>query len=497
MPEADRTRLAARLPAEYLGFGYAPLMPADLISVANIAGDLSSASLGATADGTAIAAIRAQTLADRRAVAAATHGAAGIVTATVDRAVGRRLNDTGIWSVVRATPFWSFGPDGALVEMAADELSWNFDTNGLPLGTAHAGQRINVEANSRTPGRTGWTNNGLSSAVSAAGPNGVLGDATTITESLASTVHETLSGNAVITSGLPYSVSVFAYPGACINVQGLGRAAAFGSNAWANFQLSGAGAVGSIGSAVTRSSVVRYGDWYWCTYTAPATASGSLPLVSLMMGQSLTDGRGPFYAGTGRDVTFGPVWIEQAEFASLPILPPISTPGASTRAQGLVSVPVPLLGARFNRRQGVLVIEWNSQPGPFTSASDTDAFGLISLGDTTANEVMGAVLNPAHNLIEFRRVVGGVALPAASVAITPPAAGVSTRCAIAWDADAGLMQIAARGTAGTLLTAQTSIPAITHVMPGRFSTTRPHFGGLRLAEIRPLAAFGATLAAMT
>ena len=175
----------------------------------------------------------------------------------------------------------------------------------------------------------------------------------------------------------------------------------------------------------------------------------------------------------------------------------MGSPGSPTRGQGSVSISIRDLGSRYNRRQGVLIIDWNSQPGAFASAADTDVMGLVSLGDLSANEVMGLLINPAHTSVEFRRTVGGVAQSTASRAITAPAVGETIRCAMAWDIDAGLMQVAARGAVGTQLAGQTAIPAITHVMPGRFSTTRPLYGRIHGLEIRPAAMFGTTLAALT
>ncbi len=490
MPEADRTRLSARVTADYLGFSYAPVMPVDLISVANIAADISSASLGATAGKASVAASRAQTLADRIAVSAIAQGAAGIVAATVDRSVGRRLNDTALWSVTRATPFWSFGPDGALVETASDTLPWSFDlATNASLGAAFAGARVNWLPNPRAEGLppTSW--------VVPTGPAGVTITSSSFTASGMTGLELTItgSGSGVVQLQFGSLSGVVGSPGQTWSAAVFHQLV---SGSMANLALSllirqGTAAGTFLGDSPGVSLVP--------TTAALSTQRGQVVMASAMAGTERVMSRVYITTSGAVDavIRFALPQLEQAPFSSAPILPPVGSPSSFTRAQGLVSVPVRDLGARYNPRQGVVVVEWNSQPGPFTSAADTDAFGLISLGDTTANEVMGVVLNPAHNLIEFRRVVGGVAQTAASVSITPPAAGQSTRCAFAWDADAGLIQVAARGAAGTQITGQTSVPAITHVMPGRFSTTRPHFGGLRLAEIRPLAVFGSTLAAMT
>ncbi len=213
----------------------------------------------------------------------------------------------------------------------------------LDLGLLIEGQRTNLEANPRTPGRTGWSNVGLSSAMPAVGPNGVMGDATVFVEASTTDQHQSLSGAAMpFTAGDLYSVSFFARPGTCAFVQSIGRQLPFGSDVFANFGLNGAGSVGTVGSSVTRASITRYGDWYVCSYTAPAAASGAQQPIGLYMAQSLTDARVPVYLGTGRDVTLGPVWIEQAPFPTTPPLP--ATSGVATRLVESLSAPLSDLG---------------------------------------------------------------------------------------------------------------------------------------------------------
>ena len=186
---------------------------------------------------------------------------------------------------------------------------------------------------------------------------------------------------------------------------------------------------------------------------------------------------------------------EAGPFASSVIGP--TTTAAVTRAEGTVSIPIRHLGSRYSYRQGTIIVDWNSQSGGFVSGADTDFFGIISLGDLGANELMGLLINHAHNAVVFRRTVGGVVQSTANVAITPPTPGQTIRSAFSWDIGAGLMQVAARGAVGAQLTGQTLLPVITHVMPGRFSTTRPLSGCLNGLEIRPAAVFGALLAALT
>jgi hypothetical protein len=233
-----------------------------------------------------------------------------------------------------------------------------------------------------------------------------------------------------------------------------------------------------------------------------STAPQRLQTVRVGAGSPVASGwRYDCTAGSAIDITITYVLPQQenaaaANFASAPIVPPTGAPAASARAQGSVSIPVQQLGARWNCRQGILILDWNSQPGPFTSAADADWFGLISWGDTTANERLGLLLNPAHTRIEARCTAGGAVQTASAVTITAPAAGVTTRAAVAWDLDAGFLQAAARGLAGSKV-ALTALPIQGFIMPGRYATSNPLFGRTRDAEIRPAALFDAALAALT
>lgn len=61
MPEADRLRLAGRLPADYVGYGYAPLLADDMKAVAAVASDVAASST--QADASVVAAAAQATLA--------------------------------------------------------------------------------------------------------------------------------------------------------------------------------------------------------------------------------------------------------------------------------------------------------------------------------------------------------------------------------------------------------------------------------------------------
>ncbi|MBX9751161.1 MAG: hypothetical protein K5Q68_16345 [Roseococcus sp.] len=471
MPQADRTRLAARLPADYLGFGYAPLLPDDMRAVAEIGQDVAAAPPLLDADNALIVADVAATRVERTAASSSASAAAGMVTATADRTTGRRLNDVDLWNVVRATSSWNFGPDGLLAETLADSLAWDFDpATGVPQGAAFAGARTNLVANSAL---------GITNAGPLPNLNVSSTDIPTINPALGLRKHTrdtatgdtnigTHAGNFSLTGGIPYAYSLWVY---------LPAAQSYGVSPSLTLQPDVAH---TLHSAVN-ADFARRDQWQRISRVFSPTSTGSVPFVLRLV----ADNGSVVYS-----------CAPQAEAAWFPSNHFVTTGSAAARAQGSIDIPVRVLGNRYNYRQGVLIVEWSSQSGPFASASTSDWFGLVSLGDLGANAA-GIVIRPDHTQAQLWRVAGGVGQTSAFVTMSAPTAGQATKVACAWDIDQGLMQIAARGTAGTQLTGQSAFPDVSHVMVGRFGSGRPLFGRISGLEMRPAAAFGATLAAMT
>jgi hypothetical protein len=438
------------------------------------------------------AADRAQTGADRIAASSSASAAAASVPATADRTVGRRLNDTAIWSMVRATPAWGFGVTGNLEEAPIDTVQWEFDTATLaPFGLVFAGARTNIMTNPRFEGG--------SRAIGVIGSGGVYPTGVTFT---GAGVTQEILGFADWRGAPAMQLRLTAASAPSSTTLGLpGSITATSSD---NVIFSGFVWVsGGFSANITQS--------FWAGVTG-GVAIATVPQISttaaLLVSNRVSTGiaqtcgfRLNWTAGSVIDVTLT-IALPQAEnagtanFASGRILPAIGAPAISTRAQGISDISVQQLGTRWNRRQGILIVDWNSQPGPFTSAADADWFGLISWGDRTANERLGILINPAHTSIQARCTAGGVVQTASPLTITAPAAGVTTRAAVAWDRDAGFLQVAARGSVGTKV-ALTALPIPGWIMPGRFGTTNPLFGRLQGAEVRPAALFDAGLAALT
>ena len=122
----------------------------------------------------------------------------------------------------------------------------------------------------------GWSKvNTTVTANSIAAPNGTV-TADTITDSNdgAATAHSTTTANQSLTSGLTYTISVYAKAGTQPGIAFIFPSSAFTSNLSARFNIS-TGTIASLDSGLT-GSITAVGDgWYRCTATATATATAS------------------------------------------------------------------------------------------------------------------------------------------------------------------------------------------------------------------------------
>lgn len=499
---AASDRLAAITASSFANGAHRTAFPQVCNDTATVAGEIAADKAAAAASEDAAAASaaltaadRVQTGADRVAASASAQAAAATIPILGDRTVGRRPSDTAIWPMLRATPAWGFGVNGALEESAVDTLRWEFDpTTRAPLGAAFAGARTNLVQNPRFDGAT----------------LGVIGSGGVLPSSVNSVLPAGMSQEVVAVgtiNGRPYiDWRVFGTAASADFVRFQSRTAsitwaASEPVAWTGGYALVAGSLTGFTTYAMRLPLASVASGGQVTVPAPtSTIQAGSSVAAMNAGTSLAAVEWLFGYGAGVaiDATFRFVMpqIQRGRFMSAPILPAIGTPAASTRAQGSVTQPVQQFGTRWNYRQGLILVDWNSQPGPFTSADDADWFGLISWGDTTADNRLGILVNPAHTSVEARVTAGGAVQTASARAITAAAAGVTTRAAVAWDLDAGFLQVAARGSAGSKV-ALTALPVPGFIMPGRFGTSHPLFGRLQGYDLRPAALFDSALAALT
>jgi hypothetical protein len=107
-----------------------------------------------------------------------------------------------------------------------------------------------------------------------------------------------VSQNASITSGIAYTLSVFAKAGSRTFLQLFFNSTEFGAQAFANFDLS-TGVAGTIGSSTVATITSAGGGWYRCSISATATATGASSASLIQLITSSTAARNQNYTGDG------------------------------------------------------------------------------------------------------------------------------------------------------------------------------------------------------
>ena len=112
------------------------------------------------------------------------------------------------------------------------------------------------------------------------------------------------------TAGQTNTFSVFVKNGTVNYVQLFFATATHGSNAFANFDLTGAGALGTVGSAATASITASTNGFFRLTFSAPCTSSGTSG-VFIQMIASATDARASSITRSGQTMVLWGAQLEQ------------------------------------------------------------------------------------------------------------------------------------------------------------------------------------------
>lgn len=305
-------------------------------------------------------------------------------------------------------------------EFGADEARFEGPSRALRAER----QGTNLVANIRTPAGTGWTNTGVT-PTTITGPDGVAGSAVQLNEGAATGTHTTAHGVTSYTSGLLYPQSALVRAGTCSSVQLVFSSASHGLDAWANFDLTGAGAVGTFGLAVTRTMIRALGGgWFWCEMVAPATATASANAALVFMTTGPTAARAQSYAGTNRTLDLFWVWTEQAAIASTPALPPVGSPAAATRGRDNVEGLLTAAGLGPNGAGTILF------RGSLDALSIGAGQALFEVCDGTTSNGFRLTADAASSNLLLARTTGGAEATASLGTLT---AGADLRGGITGD----------------------------------------------------------------
>jgi hypothetical protein len=179
--------------------------------------------------------------------------------------------------------------------------------------------------------------------------------------------------------------------------------------------------------------------------------------------------------------------IEQAPFASTPILPPVGTPGASTRGADIVTASLASLGIPAS---GTCTVLWSGML-PQSSPAGLDQT-LLTLSDGTDSNRIRLRNTSGGNSIVGGRVTGGSAADAATVGTMTP--GTPFRAGLTHNG-AGRAAFSVNGGAAQAVTGAPT--AFTNLHLGNnVSGTAPMFGQTAYLRVIPDAVPDETLAAL-
>jgi hypothetical protein len=335
------------------------------------------------------------------------------------------------------------------------------------------GQGTNIVPNPRTIAGTGWANNGVSSTATT-GPDGDAASGRKLNEGTTTSNHRTefLASPPSVTAGQRYPNVFFARADTASTIQIYRGGTQFGTTNFANFDLSGGGAIGSAGSDITEHRIEAVGGgWLECSCTMLALASGTpSQIISMCMTTSPTAARLESYTGTNRTVDVAFMQGEEnAAFASSVILP--DTTGAATRGADLPSAAFATL---FPNGVGTILASY------MLPRSLSFAAVLFEAHDGTVNNRIHIRQDAGGTGIICRYTIGGANVDLTSLGSMTP--GTVFRLGLTFDGTT----ITANLNGGTNRSATAFPPGLTTLRIGNnAANTAPLYGEIGYFDVLP------------
>jgi len=169
------------------------------------------------------------------------------------------------------------------------------------------------------------------------GPDGVANSAGLVVIDTGNNTHGISNSAAVLHTAAVYTVSGFVKAGTVSRVQ-LAVGSAISNTVYANFRLTGAGAVLASGSGALAANIVSLANgWYRVSITYTATANSGAPVTFFFI-DSDTATRRPFFAGNGTD-SFQYFGLQSELGANATSYIPTTTTSATRAAEFCVNTP--------------------------------------------------------------------------------------------------------------------------------------------------------------
>jgi hypothetical protein len=256
-------------------------------------------------------------------------------------------------------------------------------------------QRTNLLLHSEDFTNAVWSGNIVKTANQTTAPSGQI-TADLISGNGVLTNQDIIQGTISVTSGLIYTHTIYAKKNTNNFIQLGGGAISFGANYFANFNLND-GTIGTVGSAVTRSSIQSAGDgWYRCSISGPAIATTNSNPFVLWLVSSATASRAELWSTTSSVFLWG-AQLEAGAYATTYI--PTTTAAVTRVADVSTKTGVSSL---IGQTAGTIYGEFNV--GNFST--DTRVFIILSNG-TTSN-LVAALLSGTDFIARTRANSGSV-----------------------------------------------------------------------------------------
>lgn len=260
------------------------------------------------------------------------------------------------------------GADGYLKTAPVNTPRFDYDpiTNVIK-GLLIESEKTNIILNSSNlTNTTSWYYGATASVtVSSQSVTSPAGDATSyqIAEA-ATTSQHFIEAKHAVTSGVTYTFSVWLKAGTQTIVQLAGDSNGFGTNIWANFNLS-TGVVVNSGAGTTSWIYPYPNGWYRCVISAVATATyATQNFFVCTTNNNSALGRGPSYLGvvTNTYYMYGP----QVEVGAFPTTYIPTSGTAVTRPRDYLYVDTAALNTFYKYKENSFFVEAQTYPYPLT-----------------------------------------------------------------------------------------------------------------------------------
>jgi hypothetical protein len=278
----------------------------------------------------------------------------------------------------RASTATFVGSDGLIQSAAVNAARFDHDPVTLACkGLLIEESRTNLQRNSADLSL--WVN-GIGTTVTTnqtTAPDGT-STADTLTESASNQQHFVSDINASITSGVTYTLSIFAKKGAGLTapdlIQITGSGGAFGTTQYATFNIQ----TGSVNSSAGGTATIQsYGNgWYRLLFTVTATATTTTAVIVSFVGAAPTL-RLPSYLGLITSDVF--LWGAQLEAGSFATSYIPTTTASVVRSADVCSITGAAFTGFYNQSEGTFLSQTTK------TSTNTNAF-VVSANNNSFNE---------------------------------------------------------------------------------------------------------------